>query len=121
MARRNAASAHDPERVTGPSVQRRRFARISAAQNAVVECGERYYTVGLQDLSSNGARIQVSPAVELDKMTHLIIPDIGGRLRCEMVWKEGRIVGLRFLEKPYEVAQKMPVSMRRLMVPLPVD
>lgn len=103
------------------AVQRRRFARIEAAQNAVAECGERYYTVSLQDLSSNGARVQVSPAVELDRMTHLIVPDIGGRLRCEVVWKEDRIVGLRFLDKPYEVAQKMPASMRRLMVPLQME
>lgn len=106
---------------TANSVQRRRFARVSAAQSAVLECGERYYTVALQDLSSNGACIQVSPAVELDRMTHLIIPDIGGRLRCEAVWKDERTVGLRFLEKPYEVVQKMPASMRRLMVPLPVE
>lgn len=121
MPKKNTAMARDMEKNTAQTVQRRRFARISAAQNAVVECGERYYTVGLQDLSSNGARIQVSPAVELDKMTHLIIPDIGGRLRCEAVWKEGRVVGLRFLDKPYEVVQKMPASMRRLMVPLPVE
>ncbi len=121
MPRKNAATAGQSDQNTATSVQRRRFARISAAQNAVVECGERYYTVSLQDLSSNGARIQVSPAVELDKMTHLIIPDIGGRLHCEVVWKEGRVVGLRFLEKPYEVVQKMPTSMRRLMVPLPIE
>jgi c-di-GMP-binding flagellar brake protein YcgR len=103
------------------TVQRRRFARIEADQSAVVECGERYFTVGLIDLSSNGARIRVSPAVDPDTITHLIIPDIGGRLRCEVIWQEERIAGLRFLEKPYEVVQKMQASMRRLMVPLALD
>lgn len=102
-------------------VQRRRFARIEADQSAVVECGERYFTVSLIDLSSNGARIRISPAVDPDTITHLIIPDIGGRLRCEVIWQEERIAGLRFLEKPYEVVQKMQASMRRHMVPLAMD
>lgn len=101
--------------------QRRRFARIAASQTAIAECGERYYTVNLIDISSNGARILVNPTLDVDSMTHLIIPDIGGRLRCEKVWQDGRTVGLRFLEKPYEVSQKMAASMRRLMVPLPLD
>lgn len=102
-------------------MQRRRFARIPAAQIAIIECGERYFTVNLLDLSSNGARIEVGPAPDLDAMTHVIIPDIGGRLRCERIWQDGKTVGLRFLEKPYEVVQKMPASMRRLMVPLALE
>lgn len=115
-------AAPPPEDVTpAPKVQRRRFARIAAAQTAVAECGERYFTVNLIDISSNGARILVNPSLDVDSMTHLIIPDIGGRLRCEKVWQDGRTVGLRFLEKPYEVSQKMSAPMRRLMVPLPLD
>lgn len=114
------ANLSEPEAATAKT-QRRRFARVPAAQIAIAECGERYYTVGLLDLSSNGARIQASPALDLTGMTHLIIPDIGGRLHCEQVWQEGRVIGLRFLEPPYEVVQKMPVSMRRLMIPLPLE
>lgn len=101
--------------------QRRRFARVNASQMAVAECGERYYSVKLMDISSNGARIEVNPDIDLSAMTHIIIPDIGGRLRCEKVWRDENVIGLRFLEKPYEVVQKMPASMRRLMVPLAVD
>lgn len=107
-----------PENNTATKSQRRRFARMATPQIAIVECSERYFTVSLLDLSSNGARIQVGPAPDLDLMTHIIIPDIGGRLRCERIWQDGKIVGLRFLEKPYEVVQKMPASMRRFMVPL---
>ncbi|MDA5194854.1 PilZ domain-containing protein [Govanella unica] len=110
-----------PDETIAVKSQRRRFARITAMQIAIVECGERYFTVNLLDLSSNGARIQVGPAPNLDTMTHIIIPDIGGRLRCERIWQEGKIVGLRFLDKPYEVVQKMPASMRRHMVPLALD
>lgn len=110
-----------PEKKSVAKSQRRRFARIDATQIAILECGERYFTVNLLDLSSNGARIQVGPAPDLNAMTHVIIPDIGGRLRCERIWQDGKIVGLRFLEKPYEVVQKMPPSMRRLMIPLSPD
>ncbi len=115
--RRRAA----PAGVSHKTAQRRRFARIPAAQIAVAECGERYFSVNLLDLSSNGARIQVGPALDLETITHIIIPDIGGRLKCEKIWQDGKTVGLRFLEKPYEVVQKMPASMRRLMVPLAVE
>lgn len=101
--------------------QRRRFARVDAEQLAILECGERYFTVKLLDMSSNGARIHVGPAPDLNMMTHIIVPDIGGRLRCERIWQAGKTVGLRFLEKPYEVVQKMPPSLRRLMVPLAQD
>lgn len=116
-----AALTDRPDDGDAVKMQRRRFARIPAAQIAILECGERYFTVNLLDLSSNGARIQVGPAPDLEAMTHIIIPDIGGRLRCERIWQEGKTVGLRFLEKPYEVVQKMPASMRRLMVPLALD
>jgi hypothetical protein len=124
MARQSSVSAQEETTKGGKGperTQRRRFARIAANQLAVAECGERYYTVKLIDLSSNGARIEVSGNFDLPTMTHLIIPDIGGRLRCERVWQDGNTVGLRFLEKPYEVSQKMAASVRRLMVPLPVE
>lgn len=121
LAKKGAGAALKEKEPASPKTQRRRFARVPAAQVAIAECGERYFTVGLLDLSSNGARIQASPALDLSGMTHLIIPDIGGRLQCQQVWKEGRIIGLRFLEPPYEVVQKMPVSMRRLMIPLPME
>lgn len=121
LAKKGESKALKDTESTSPKTQRRRFARVPAAQIAIAECGERYYTVGLMDLSSNGARIQASPALDLTDMTHLIIPDIGGRLQCQQVWKEGRVIGLRFLEPPYEVVQKMPVSMRRLMIPLPLE
>lgn len=121
MLKETAVMATKPEETSPPRTQRRRFARVAAPQSAVVECGEKYFTVGLLDISSNGARIRVGSAVDLDTITHIIIPDIGGRLRCEVIWQDERIVGLRFLEKPYEVVQKMQVSMRRLMVPLPLD
>ena len=118
LARKREKSVPSNQGSKSAKVQRRRFARIPAAQIAVAECGERYFTVNLIDLSSNGARIQANPALDLSTMTHLIVPDIGGRLRCEKVWQEDRTFGLRFLEAPYEVAQKMPASMRRLMLPI---
>lgn len=125
MARNNSVSIQEETTMNGgkgpAKVQRRRFARIAANQLAIAECGERYFTVKLIDLSSNGARIEINENLDVLSMTHLIIPDIGGRLRCERVWQDGQIVGLRFLEKPYEVSQKMAASVRRLMVPLPVD
>ncbi|RIK94218.1 MAG: hypothetical protein DCC73_06545 [Proteobacteria bacterium] len=121
LAKKGAKTPQSNAAQSQSKVQRRRFARVPAAQIAVAECGERYYTVNLIDLSSNGARIQASPALDLTDMTHLIVPDIGGRLRCEKVWQEGRTFGLRFLEPPYEVVQKMPASMRRLMLPLPLE
>jgi len=121
LAKKGAKTPRSSAAQSQSKVQRRRFARVPAAQIAVAECGERYYTVNLIDLSSNGARIQASPVLDLAGMTHLIVPDIGGRLRCEKVWQEGRTFGLRFLEPPYEVVQKMPASMRRLMLPLPIE
>lgn len=124
MARNNSVSAQEETTMDGKGpakIQRRRFARITANQLAIAECGERYFTIKLIDLSSNGARIEIKDDLDVLTMTHLIIPDIGGRLRCERVWQDGNTVGLRFLEKPYEVSQKMTASVRRLMVPLPID
>jgi hypothetical protein len=51
----------------------------------------------VEDVSRNGAKITLDRAVEVGKLFHIaFVPRAAGR-RCEVVWRRGNMLGIRFI------------------------
>ncbi len=96
--------------------ERRRFIRVAADLIGLVECKGRYSTAYLRDISSNGAHLFFVDKLPAGAVRSIVIPRLNQRLICETVWRKGRSIGVQFKERPYEITQKMPVSLRQQML-----
>ena len=98
-------------------MERRRFVRVAADLIGLVECKGRYSTAYVRDISSNGAHLFFVDKLPAGAVHSIVIPRLNQRLICETVWQKGRSIGIQFKERPYEITQKMPVSLRQQMLP----
>lgn len=96
---------------------RRRFVRVPLGMDGYAASEAGSCDAFVLNMSSNGARIRLEDADLPGPITHLVVPELDCSLACEMVWRSGDCVGLRFTERPYEVAQSMPLSIRFQMLP----
>lgn len=97
--------------------RRRRFVRVPMGMDGIAASDAGSCEAFVLNMSSNGARIRLDDAELPGPITHLVVPELDCSLPCEMVWRSGDCVGLRFTERPYEVAQSMPLSVRLQLVP----
>lgn len=96
---------------------RRRFVRVPLGMDGYAASEAGSCEAFVLNMSSNGARVRLEDADLPGPITHLVVPELDCSLPCEMVWRSGDCVGLRFIERPYEVAQSMPLSIRFQMLP----
>lgn len=96
---------------------RRRFVRVPLGMDGIAGSEFGSCEAFVLNMSSNGARIRLDDADLPGPIIHLVVPELDCNLSCETVWRSGDCVGLRFTERPYEIAQSMPLSIRLQLVP----
>lgn len=85
------------------SAQRRRVLKAG-----LVAYNERHATLSctVRDISATGARVRVDGSVSAPDTFDLIIQIDGLEASCEVVWRNGNEVGVRFLAAPRMVAAR---------------
>lgn len=92
--------------------QRRRILKAgTVAYNA------RHVTLSctVRDISATGARVRVDGSVSAPDSFELLIEADGLEASCEVVWRHGNEVGVRFLAAPRMVAPKRQPMINPLM------
>jgi len=73
-----------------------------------VAYNDRHVTIEctLRDMSATGARLRVSGSVTAPDTFELLIPLDGLEANCQVVWRSGADLGVRFLSAPRMVTAK---------------
>jgi hypothetical protein len=81
-----------------PSFERRRNPRRRALKRATIVFSKGYCTMGchILDISETGALLKPSD-IFLCPNEFVLKPDIGSPRDCEVVWRKGEMVGVRFV------------------------
>ncbi|MEQ1717044.1 MAG: PilZ domain-containing protein [Hyphomicrobium sp.] len=84
-----------------------------AARRRVLKAGmiaynERHVTLpcGVRDMSQSGARLTVTGSISAPDTFELLIELDGMEVPCEVVWRRGMELGVRFVSQPQIVAKK---------------
>jgi len=82
----------------GPSIERRGNPRRRALKRATIVFRKGYCTMGchILDISETGALLKPSD-IFLCPSEFVLKPDIGSPHDCEIVWRKGEMVGVRFV------------------------
>ncbi len=74
----------------------------------VVAFNDRHCTLSctVRDLSPTGARLRCEGSIAIPDTFDLIIELDGLQARCEVMWRKGRELGVKFLEPPRQGAPK---------------
>jgi hypothetical protein len=77
---------------------------------------DRHVTIEcmVRDMSATGARLKVDGSVSAPDTFELLIPLDGLEANCEVVWRAGIELGIRFLAAPRMVAAKRTQSISAL-------
>ena len=88
--------------------EQRRALRRRVLKAGLVAYNERHSTLSctVRDISDTGARVRVDGSVSAPDTFELIIQIDGLEASCEVVWRNGSEVGVRFLGAPRMVAAK---------------
>ncbi len=85
----------------------------SAARRRVLKAGviaynDRHVTLpcGVRDMSQSGARLFVTGSISAPDTFELLIELDGMEVPCEVVWRRGMELGVRFVSQPQIVAKK---------------
>ena len=83
-------------------------ARRRVLKAGVVAYNDRHVTLPctVRDLSATGARVRVEGSVSAPDTFELIIDIDGFEANCQVVWRKGNEIGVRFLGAPRMVAPK---------------
>lgn len=100
-----------------PVEERRRFPRHLGLMHAIAECGGDKLPASVDNISSNGIQVRFANGFPEGPIDHITLPQYGVRLACEPVWRSGDSGGFRFTDRPYEVVQRLPVSLRDKLLP----
>ena len=93
---------------TGSSKTERNADRRRVLKAGVIAYNGRHVTLqcGVRDLSTLGARLQVVGSVSAPDTFELLMDLDGLEASCEVVWRGGAEIGVRFLEPPRVVDKK---------------
>src|SRR5262245_35614464 len=82
--------------------------RRRVLKSAIAASNERRLTVNcvVRDLSDTGARLRVEGSMTVPDTFELLIPLDGFEAPCQVVWRKGGEVGVRFLAAPRTVSAK---------------
>lgn len=92
-------------------------------KSAIAASNERRLTVNcvVRDLSGTGARLRVEGSMTVPDTFELIIPLDGLEASCQVVWRKGGEVGVKFLAPPRTVAAKRSQVVSAIAPPRPVS
>lgn len=102
--------------------ERRCAPRRRMLKSAIAAFNNRFCTVSctVRDLSDTGARLRSEGSVNIPDTFELIIELDGFEADCEVVWRRGSDLGVRFLGAPRKVAPKRDqVISAHLPAPVP--
>lgn len=87
----------------GRAADRRRVLKAG-----LIAYNERHVTLpcGVRDMSASGARLSVTGSISAPDTFELIIEVDGIEVPCEVVWRRGQEVGVRFSAPPQSAARK---------------
>jgi hypothetical protein len=82
--------------------------RRRTLKSGKVAYNDRHVTIEctLRDMSATGARLRVSGSVTAPDTFELLIPLDGLEANCQVVWRSGADLGVRFLSAPRMVTAK---------------
>lgn len=82
--------------------------RRRTLKSGKVAYNDRHVTIDcmLRDMSATGARLRVEGSVTAPDTFELLIPLDGLEANCQVVWRSGSDLGVRFLSAPRIVAAK---------------
>lgn len=90
------------------SEKERSAARRRVLKAGVIAYNERHVTLpcGVRDMSRSGARLFVTGSISAPDTFELLMDLDGLEVACEVVWRRGMELGVRFLGQPQIVARK---------------
>ena len=79
--------------------EQRRDPRRRVLKGATVAYNNRHCTIScmIRDISSGGARLSATSSVDIPDTFELIVELDGIEAECEVVWRYGKDIGVRFL------------------------
>jgi hypothetical protein len=82
--------------------------RRRTLKSGKVAYSDRHVTIDclLRDMSATGARLRVEGSVAAPDTFELLVPLDGLEAHCQVVWRSGADIGVRFLSAPRIVAAK---------------
>lgn len=90
---------------------RRRYERITVMWSGTLTVGKREIGCIVRNISAGGATVQVESPVVVSSVSATLHTPRLGLLRTKIVWSQGDLVGLRFLEKPQKVARALGITL----------
>jgi hypothetical protein len=77
-------------------------------KGGVIAYSDRHVTISctVRDISATGARLRVEGSVTAPDTFELLIPLDGLEASCQVVWRSGSDIGVKFLGAPRTVAAK---------------
>ena len=90
------------------TVKERAAARRRVLKAGMIAYNERHVSMpcGVRDMSQSGARLFVTGSISAPDTFVLIIDLDGVEVPCEVVWRRGMELGVRFVTPPQSVAKK---------------
>ncbi|MEP1206850.1 MAG: PilZ domain-containing protein [Rhizobiaceae bacterium] len=81
------------------NIERRRFERIPVeiGANAVVANTEATFECTILDISEGGVKLEIPEIDIVPVQFKLYVPETDLIYACEIVWRDGRYVGLKFV------------------------
>jgi hypothetical protein len=83
-----------PERRWGRRRKVLKTARIT------IDGGRTFIICSLREVSEYGARLQIAYGQIIPKVFDLVVEIDGMRATCEVMWRDGTAIGVRFCSKP---------------------
>ena len=93
---------------TADDENRRSAPRRRVLKGCIVAYNNRHCTIEcmLRDISASGARLQVTGSLDIPDTFELIVEVDGVEAECEVVWRYGRDVGVRFISQLKQSTRK---------------
>jgi hypothetical protein len=88
----------------------------------IAASNERRITVNctVRDISDTGARLRIEGSMTVPDTFELLIPLDGLEAACQVVWRKGSEVGVKFLSAPRIVAARRTQVVNPIVPPRPV-
>ena len=86
----------------------RRAPRHRVLKSGVVATNDRHLTMGctIRDQSNTGARLRMDSSLTIPDTFELIIEIDGLEANCEVVWRSGKEVGVKYIGAPRKAAAR---------------
>lgn len=97
LLKRGGASARPGQAAPTTSADQRRHLRRLTLLTGRIVAGDGFIDCAILDLSPGGARVLVPRGAETPEVFELVIDPDGVRLQCRLIWADGDMQGLAFV------------------------